>query len=56
LPSDVSQLLAVPAGASGMLIERVTFLGDGQPIEYTKSHYRGDAYDFVAQLNAGDLK
>lgn len=56
LPSDVAKLLAVPAGASAMLLERVTYLSDGQPIEYTKSHYRGDAYDFVAQLNAGDLK
>ena len=56
LPADVAKLLAVSAGASAMLLERVTYLGDGQPIEYTKSHYRGDAYDFVAQLNAGDLK
>ncbi|MGO7420514.1 GntR family transcriptional regulator, partial [Rhizobium ruizarguesonis] len=23
-------------------------------VEYTRSHYRGDAYDFVAELRIGD--
>ena len=51
-----AELLATAEGTAGMLIERVALLPDGQPIEYTTSHYRGDAYDFVARLNAGDLK
>jgi len=51
-----AELLATSEGTAGMLIERVALLPDGQPIEYTTSHYRGDAYDFVARLNAGDLK
>ena len=29
---------------------------DDRPIEYTKSHYRGDAYGFVARLDTGDLR
>ena len=29
-----------------------SFLDDGQVIETTQSWYRGDAYDFVAELNA----
>lgn len=51
-----AELLETSAGTAGLLIERVALLPDGHPIEYTKSHYRGDAYDFVARLDAGDLK
>jgi GntR family transcriptional regulator len=32
------------------LIERRGFLRDGRAVEYTQSFYRGDAYDFVAEL------
>jgi len=30
--------------------ERCGFLRDGRPVEYTQSYYRGDTYDFVAEL------
>lgn len=40
------------AGAPGLLIERRGFLDDGRAVEMTQSWYRGDAYDFVAELNA----
>ncbi len=43
-------LLDVDTGTPGLLIERCGFLGDGRPVEYTQSYYRGDAYDFVAEL------
>lgn len=56
LDGTQADLLGTSEGTAGMLIERVAFLPDGRPIEYTRSHYRGDAYDFVARLNAGDLK
>jgi GntR family transcriptional regulator len=39
------------AGAPGLLIERRGFLEDGRAVEMTQSWYRGDAYDFVAELN-----
>ncbi|MCH1413097.1 MAG: GntR family transcriptional regulator, partial [Rhodobacteraceae bacterium] len=29
---------------------RLSFLGSGEVVEFTKSVYRGDAYDFVAEL------
>ncbi|MBB4840332.1 GntR family transcriptional regulator [Sphingomonas kyeonggiensis] len=45
-----ARLLDVDAGTPGLLIERCGFLGDGRPVEYTQSYYRGDAYDFVAEL------
>ena len=47
-----AQLLGVEAGAPGLYIERRGFLDDGRVIEATESWYRGDAYDFVAELNA----
>lgn len=37
---------------AGLLVERVGFLSDGHAIEYTQSFYRGDIYDFVAELSA----
>lgn len=55
LDEEVAGLLGVPAGSAAMLLERVSFLADDTPIEYTKSHYRGDAYGFVAKLDGGDL-
>jgi GntR family transcriptional regulator len=48
-------LLNVNVGAPGLLIERRGFLRDGRAVEFTQSYYRGDAYDFVAELNDGSL-
>jgi len=45
-----ARLLRVEAGTPGLLIERCGFLRDGRPVEYTQSYYRGDTYDFVAEL------
>jgi GntR family transcriptional regulator len=47
-------ILEVQAGAPALLIERVSRLEDQRVVEYTRSHYRGDAYDFVAELRIGD--
>ena len=46
-----AKLLGVEDGAPGLFIERRGFLKDGRPVEVTQSFYRGDAYDFVAELN-----
>lgn len=48
-----AQLLEVPPGAACLEIERRAFLPDGRAVEYTRSIYRGDAYDFAAELEAG---
>lgn len=50
LGPDDAALLGVSSGAAALAIERVSFLADGRPVEFTKSWYRGDAYDFVAEL------
>ena len=42
--------LGVPVKDAGLLIERRGFLKDGRAVEVTQSYYRGDAYDFVAEL------
>jgi len=44
-------MIGVDVGHAGLLIERRGFLQDGRPVEITQSHYRGDAYDFVAELS-----
>lgn len=48
---DQAKLLGVDKGAPGLFIERRGFLEDGRAVEATQSWYRGDAYDFVAELS-----
>jgi GntR family transcriptional regulator len=49
-----ARLLDVPAGAASLNIERISYLATGKVIEFTRSIYRGDAYDFVAELRIGE--
>jgi GntR family transcriptional regulator len=49
---EQATLLEIEQGAPGLFIERRGFAEDGRAIEVTNSWYRGDAYDFVAELNA----
>lgn len=48
-PQDAA-LLGLEAGAAGLSIERTSYLESGQVLEFTQSKYRGDAYEFVADL------
>ena len=50
--AEQSRLLSIPRGTAGLMIERRAFLDDGRAVEYTRSLYRGDAYDFVAELHS----
>jgi GntR family transcriptional regulator len=50
---EQSELLGIEPGAAGLEIERRGFAANGRTVEFTKSYYRGDAYDFVAELNVG---
>ncbi|WP_420136941.1 GntR family transcriptional regulator [Sphingomonas sp.] len=47
---DHARLLGVATGTPGLLIERRGFMRDGRAAEFTRSYYRGDGYDFVAEL------
>lgn len=48
-PRDAG-LLEVPVGAAGLRIERISYLSSGRVVEFTRSLYRGDGYDFAAEL------
>jgi len=54
LDAEDAQLLEVPVGSAGLNIERTSYLASGRVIEFTRSIYRGDTYDFVAELRLGD--
>lgn len=43
-------LLDVAAGSASLNIERISYLAGGRVVEFTRSIYRGDAYDFVVEL------
>ncbi|WP_166418568.1 GntR family transcriptional regulator [Cochlodiniinecator piscidefendens] len=45
-----AELLDVTPNAAGLKIERTSFLSSGRVVEFTRSLYRGDAYDFVAEM------
>lgn len=49
---EQAEKMGVAVGDAGLLIERRGFLKDGRAVEVTQSWYRGDAYDFVAELNS----
>lgn len=49
-----AELLDVAEGSPGLLIERIGYNAAGVAVEWTRSYYRGDAYDFVAELNLGN--
>lgn len=49
-----AKLLEVPAGSASLNIERISHLASGKVIEFTRSIYRGDAYDFVVELRLAE--
>jgi len=51
LAAQMAELLEVPPGSAALYIERQSFLASGVPVEFTRSHYRSDSYDFVAELH-----
>lgn len=53
LDEEQARLLEADVGDAGLLVERLGYLRDGRAIELSRSIYRGDTYDFVAELNAG---
>ena len=51
--NEDAELLEVTPGSAGLNIERISYLPSGKVVEFTRSVYRGDAYDFVAELRLG---
>ena len=54
LGEEDARLLDVAVGSAGLNVERTSYLASGRVIEFTRSIYRGDTYDFVAELRVGD--
>lgn len=50
LEATEAELLGVAEGTAGLRIQRTTYLNSGRVVELARSIYRGDAYDFVAEL------
>ncbi len=48
--AEQAEALGVATGDPGLFIERRGYLADGRAAEVTRSFYRGDAYDVVAEL------
>jgi GntR family transcriptional regulator len=48
--AEQAELLKAAERDAGLLVERVGFLQDGRAVEFTQSYFRGDTYDFVAEL------
>lgn len=54
LNEEQAQMLGAKAGDAGLLVERVGFNRKGVAIEFSQSWYRGDTYDFVAELSSSE--
>lgn len=53
LDDEQAKLLKTEPDAAGLSVERLGYGRDGRVIELSRSIYRGDTYDFVAELSAG---
>src|SRR5215472_6239262 len=49
--AEQAKLLQAQEADPGLLVERLGFLDDGRAAEFSQSYYRGDIYDFVAELS-----
>jgi GntR family transcriptional regulator, N-acetylglucosamine utilization regulator len=49
--AEQAELLQANEKDAGLLVERLGFLKDGRAVEFTQSYFRGDTYDFVAELS-----
>jgi len=50
LSAEDAALLGVEPKSAALYIVRVAYLANGACVEYTRSWYRADAYDFVSEL------
>ncbi len=48
--AEQATFLRVETGSPVLYIERKSFKADGSAVEFTRSYYRGDSYDFVSEM------
>lgn len=53
--AEQAELLGIDAGAPALEVERRGYAQDGRTVEFTRSLYRGDSYDYVAEFGTGVL-
>lgn len=51
LEGQMAELLGVGQASPGLLITRVGYATGDRPVEYTRSTFRGDRWDFVTELS-----
>ncbi|MGH8168699.1 MAG: GntR family transcriptional regulator [Woeseiaceae bacterium] len=51
LNAEQAERLGAQERDAGLLVERLGFLADRRAVEFSQSYYRGDTYDFVAELS-----
>jgi GntR family transcriptional regulator len=51
LNAEQAERLGAKERDAGLLVERLGFLADRRAVEFSQSYYRGDTYDFVAELS-----
>lgn len=56
LGEEEARRLGMHVGDAGLCIQRTSYLASGRVAEFTRSLYRGDAYDFVAELRLARTK
>ena len=49
-PTRMRSCSASRTNSPALYIQRIAYLADGSCVEFTKSWYRADAYDFVSEL------
>jgi GntR family transcriptional regulator len=50
LSDEDAGLLEVPPGSPVLYIQRIAYLPDGRGVEFTRSYYRSDTYEFVSEV------
>jgi GntR family transcriptional regulator len=50
LSDEDAALLGVPPGSPVLYIQRIAYLADGRGVEFTRSYYRSDTYEFVSEV------
>jgi len=51
--AEQAEELGIGVGAPALEIERRGYAQDGRTVEFTRSLYRGDSYDYVAEFGVG---
>ncbi len=53
---ELASLLELPVGSPVLQIERIYYAKDGTPVDFVRSFYRGDRYQFTVTLRRGSLR